>query len=201
MSAVDPTTHVDDSNPMEERILDATEQCIERFGIRRTSLEEVARVGKLSRGSIYRHFKDKESLVQGLFRRHQERYLNLIEAQLLQESTLVDKVALSVIAGRKDRQEGVFARLAEVEPETVALMYLNPAFYERSIAFWPPHIRLAQDSGEIDPELEVEWVTDVIMRLVVSLVLFPSMGVELKTGKAIRQYLGQVLHTGLAVGA
>lgn len=188
---------VEESNSMEERILDATQQCIERFGIRRTSMEEVARVGKLSRGSIYKHFKDKESLVQGLFRRHQELYLNGIEAQLLKEAALVDKLALAVIAARKDRQESVFASLAEIEPETVAMMYLNPAFYSRSIAFWPPHVRMAQASGEISPDLEVELVTDIIMRLVVSLVLFPSMGVELKNPKAVRRYLGQALYAGI----
>lgn len=186
-----------EASPMEARILDATQLCIERFGIRRTSMEEVARVGKLSRGSIYRHFKDKDSLVQGLFRRHQQLYLNGIEAQLAQETTLVDKLALSVIAARKDRQESVFASLAEIEPETVAMMYLNPAFYRRSIAFWPPHVRMAQASGEISPQLEVELVTDIIMRLVVSLVLFPSMGVELKSNTAIRRYLGQALYAGI----
>ena len=45
-------------DPMVSRILDAGEQCIHRFGIRRTSMSEVARVGKLSRGSIYNHFND-----------------------------------------------------------------------------------------------------------------------------------------------
>ena len=55
---------LDFDDPMVGRILDAAEQCIHRFGIRRTSMGEVARVGKLSRGSIYRHFGDKESLVE-----------------------------------------------------------------------------------------------------------------------------------------
>ncbi|MFK7976070.1 MAG: TetR/AcrR family transcriptional regulator [Halioglobus sp.] len=186
-----------EASPMAERILDATQLCIERFGIRRTSLEEVARVGKLSRGSIYKHFKDKDSLVQGLFHRHQELYLNRIEALLLKETTLVDKLALSVVAGRKDRQESVFASLAEIEPETVAMMYLNPAFYSRSIAFWPPHVRMAQKTGEISADLDVDLVTDIAMRLVVSLVLFPSMGVNLKSSKAIQSYLRQALYAGI----
>ena len=115
----------DYGDPMVTRILDATEQCIQRFGIRRTSMGEVARVGKLSRGSIYRHFKDKDSLVTGLFKRHQDLYLNRIESQLEAEPTLVDKLTRSVISGRKDMNEGIFASLAEVEPETVAMMFLR----------------------------------------------------------------------------
>ncbi|CAA0101054.1 Fatty acid metabolism regulator protein [Halioglobus japonicus] len=180
-------------DPMVVRILDAGEQCILRFGIRRTSMGEVARVGKLSRGSIYRYFSAKEELVEGIIRRQQERFLNRTEQQLDKETTLVDKVTLSVLAGRKDMQAGIFASLAEVEPETLAMMFLDPKFYHRSLSFWPPHIRMAQATGEINPQVRVDFVTDLVVRLAVSLVMFPKMGVELASRKALRAYLQQVL--------
>ena len=180
------------SDPMLARILDAGESCIHRFGIRRTSMGEVARVGKLSRGSIYRYFSDKEALMQGIFRRHQESFLHRTEAQLMKESTLVDKLTLCVLAGRKDMREGIFAALAEIEPETVAIMFLDPSFYQRSVSFWPSHVRSAQQAGEISAQAAVNVVTDLILRLVVSLVLFPRMGTELKTRRALRDYLEQV---------
>ena len=189
---------LDYSDPMVARILDAAEQCIHRFGIRRTAMDEVARVGKLSRGSIYRHFKDKESLVEGLFRRRQELFLNRAEAQLEQEATLVDKLTHSVMTGRKDMQEGIFASLSETEPETVAMMFLDPRFYRRSVSFWPPHVRMAQEAGEIGAEVDVDVATDLIMRLAVSLVMFPHMSAALGSRKAIRRYLQQVLILGLA---
>jgi AcrR family transcriptional regulator len=185
------------SDPMVVRILDAGEQCIVRFGIRRTSMGEVARVGKLSRGSIYRYFSAKEALVEGIIRRRQESFLNRTEAQLEKETNLVDKLTLSVLAGRKDMQEGIFASLAEVEPETLAMMFLDPRFYQRSVSFWPPHVRLAQAAGEIGAELGVDFVADLIVRLAASLVMFPRMGVELASRKALRVYLQQVLRVGL----
>lgn len=188
---------LDYSDPMVARILDAGEQCIQRFGIRRTSMGEVARVGKLSRGSIYRHFKDKEALVEGVFRRRQEAFLNRTEAQLEKEATLLDKLTHSVLSGREDMHEGVFASLAEIEPETVAVMFMDPRFYQRSVSFWPPHVRMAQDAREIGAGVDVGVATDLIMRLVVSLVMFPHMGVELKTRRALRNYLQKVLNHGL----
>ena len=186
------------SDPMVVRILDAGEQCIQRFGIRRTSMGEVARAGKLSRGSIYRHFGDKEALVEGIFRRGQEAFLNRTEVQLEQEKTLVDKLVRSVLSGRKAMRGGLFAALAEIEPETVATMFLDPRFYQRSVSFWPPHVRMAQASGEISAGVDVSVATDLIMRLIVSLVMFPRMGVELKTRRALRVYLEQVLTSGLS---
>jgi len=184
-------------DPMVARILDAGEQCIHRFGIRRTSMGEIARVGKLSRGSIYNHFNDKEALVQGIIQRRQESFLNRTEGRLEKEPTLVDKLTQSVLSGRADMQEGIFAALAEIEPETVALMFLNPRFYERSLLFWPPHVRMAQEAGEISAEIDVSVATDLIMRLVVSLVMFPQMGVALKSRRALRDYLQLIITRGL----
>ncbi|MEZ5572555.1 MAG: helix-turn-helix domain-containing protein [Halioglobus sp.] len=187
------------SDPMVTRILDAGEQCVQRFGIRRTSMGEVARVGRLSRGSIYRHFNDKEALVEGIFRRRQEMFLNRTEAQLLKEKTLVDKLTESVLAGRRDMREGIFAALAEIEPETMAVMFLDARFYQRSAAFWPPHVRMAQQAGEISAAVNEAVVTDLVLRLAVSLVMFPKMGIELKTRRALRDYLYHVFHRELGV--
>tara|TARA_R110002049_G_scaffold7808_4_gene44081 strand:- start:1063 stop:1704 length:642 start_codon:yes stop_codon:yes gene_type:complete len=184
-------------DPMVVRILDAGELCILRFGIRRTSMGEVARVGKLSRGSIYRYFNAKEALVEGIIRRQQERFLNHTEEQLGKETSLVDKVTHAVMAGRKDMQTGIFASLADVEPETLAMMFLDPNFYQRSLSFWPPHVRMAQEAGEIGAQVRVDFMTDLIVRMAVSLVMFPKMGVELKSRSAVRAYLQQVLCVGV----
>ncbi len=81
--------------------------------------------------------------------------------------------------------------------ETVGMLFLDPRFYERSLSFWPPHVRMAQEAGEISAELDVGIATDLIMRLVVSLVMFPQMGVRLKTRRAPRDYLQQIVSQGL----
>ena len=191
---------LDYGDPMIGRILDAAEQCIHRFGIRRSTVGEVARVGKLSRGSIYRYFADKDAVVAGVFKRRQELYLNRTEAALEKEVSLVDKLTHSVVSGRKDMEEGIFASLAETEPETVAMMFLDPSFYRRSVSFWPPHIRMAQEAGEISSEVDAATATDFIMRLAVSLVMFPNMGLGLKSRRDIRAYLEQVVAHGLGQG-
>ncbi len=109
----------------------------------------------------------------------------------------MDKLTRSVVQGRLDVGEGLFASLSETEPETVAMMFLDARFYQRSVAFWPPHVRMAQASGEISADLDVATATDLIMRLVVSLVMFPHMGVLLKSERQVRDYLRQVITRGL----
>jgi AcrR family transcriptional regulator len=179
------------------RILDAAEQCIRRFGIRKTTLGEVARVGALSRGTIYRHFPDKAALIEGVLRRSQRKHLDRAEALLEAQDTLVDKVVSTVLTGREELGGGVYGDLMQTEPETVAGMFLEPGFYFRSVAFWPEHVVAAQERGEIAATVDVDTATDFIVRLAVSLVLFPDLGKSLRSRQQLKNYLRQVITSGL----
>ncbi|MGP3922981.1 MULTISPECIES: TetR/AcrR family transcriptional regulator [unclassified Streptomyces] len=53
----------------EDAILDAARQCIEAFGVRRTTLTDVARRAGVSRPTVYRHWPDISSLVGDLLTR------------------------------------------------------------------------------------------------------------------------------------
>jgi AcrR family transcriptional regulator len=45
-----------------ERIFDAALSCFEEFGFRKTSVDEIARLAGVGKGTVYLHFKDKEDL-------------------------------------------------------------------------------------------------------------------------------------------
>ncbi|HYP95908.1 MAG TPA: helix-turn-helix domain-containing protein, partial [Mycobacterium sp.] len=46
-----------------ERILAAAERCIDRHGIRKTTMDDVASEVGLSRPSVYRYFADRDDLL------------------------------------------------------------------------------------------------------------------------------------------
>jgi len=49
-----------------EQILVATEEALRRFGVEKTSVTDVARILNVSHGTIYRHFKSKNELLEGV---------------------------------------------------------------------------------------------------------------------------------------
>ena len=49
-----------------EQILAATEEALRRFGVAKTSVIDVARILNVSHGTIYRHFKSKTELLEGV---------------------------------------------------------------------------------------------------------------------------------------
>ncbi len=179
------------------RILNAAESCIRRFGVRKTSVGEVARVGKLSRGTIYRYYRDKDALVYGVFRRLQEDFCDRAEAALDEEPSLLDKLVQSVLWGRREIHRDLFRELSETDPDVVSTVLMDPVFFERSMGFWPAHLEQAAASGEIGDEVDVAMATDFVMRIVVSLTWFPTMQGDLTDEQPLRDYLARFVLSGL----
>jgi AcrR family transcriptional regulator len=68
-----------------ERILEATEEVLRRFGLTKATVVDVARVLDVSHGSVYRHFPSKASLREAVAKRWLDR-VNAPLEQIAEES-------------------------------------------------------------------------------------------------------------------
>jgi AcrR family transcriptional regulator len=97
-----PTT-TDDAR---ERILAAAERCIDRHGIRKTTMDDVACEVGLSRPSVYRYFADRDDLLIELITRHARGLLDRARKSIARQSGLPDQIVESVLYtadhGRRD---------------------------------------------------------------------------------------------------
>jgi len=114
MSTAEPLAPPDAS----ARILDAAEACIRRYGIRRTSMAEVARTAGFSRAWLYRHFPDKESLVSAVLLRTDEAFWLAAREHIDAQPTLVAQVVEAVAFARAQAPSDLFLGLMETEPDT-----------------------------------------------------------------------------------
>ena len=60
------------ANELEERICDAALTCVARWGLTKTTLEDVARQAGCGRATIYRHFPTRADLVIAVYRHQVE---------------------------------------------------------------------------------------------------------------------------------
>jgi AcrR family transcriptional regulator len=158
-----------------ERIMGAALTQAEDFGLRRFTVDDVARRVGLSRVTIYRYFPKKDQLLNALVLREMKRFLTkvdaVVEAQATPEEKLIEGLSFSLGYLRGHR---LLNRLLRTEPElilpqlTVQAGGLFAAARTRIAAHF--HAEIA--AGRLSlPAEDVDGMAELLIRIVVSLVL------------------------------
>jgi AcrR family transcriptional regulator len=95
-SRSEPTapTSADDAR---DRILAAAERCIDRHGIRKTTMDDIASEVGLSRPSVYRYFADRDDLLVELITLHVRALLDRAHKTISRQGSLPDQIVESLL--------------------------------------------------------------------------------------------------------
>jgi AcrR family transcriptional regulator len=158
------------------RILDAALRCFAQIGIAKTSLQDVARVAEMSRGTVYRHFEDRKALIDAAVTRGSQQYWADATAALGKKATLAEQVgALAEVVARtqalqhtRDRlvngDTGLMRMLLEDAGETLA----------HTMAFLRPYVEEARVRGEIRTDIDVDEASEWLGRMIMSIISAPA---------------------------
>jgi AcrR family transcriptional regulator len=178
-----------------ERIVVVAHGLIREVGIRRLSMSEVAAAAQLSRAALYKHFPDKQSLVDAVLVRNGHLIREQLDRELAGAATLADRCVLAVRFGLTPPGELRLLELHESDPEALAQLLTTGAapFLERAIRFWTPHVAAAQASGEVaadlDPAEAAEWIARSLYALAVTPRLVTDHGTEAALEHYIRRFV------------
>jgi AcrR family transcriptional regulator len=161
-----------------ERIMGAALEQAEDFGLRRFTVDDVARRAGLSRVTIYRHFPKKDQLLDALILREMKRFLTKVDAvvgaQPTTEGKLVEGLSFSLMYLRGHR---LLNRLLRTEPELILphLTVRAGGLFAAARARIAAHFRAEIAAGRLGlPEEDVDGIAELLIRIVVSLVLTPD---------------------------
>src|SRR5580704_2647331 len=155
----------DEAEQTRDTILDAAERVFYKHGVARTSLEQIARAAKVTRGAVYWHFKDKLELCEAMMQRVFLPQEDILEQLAIQNSRtpLTDLKnacchSLKLMATDKRRQRVVSILMFRCEyvEEMAAIMerrrQCKDRMFKRALkmferarklkqlpAHWPPH--------------------------------------------------------------
>lgn len=185
-----------------ERILAAAIQQVEDFGLRRFTVDDVARRVGLSRVTIYRHFPKKDRLVEAVLLHELRRFLRAVDAAVAQYETLEERLVEGfVFALTFLRNHRLLNRLLRTEPELIlpALTVRGSSVLAASREFIAGFARQEAERGGLHlSEGEIEGVSELLARAVMSFVLTPESALGLRTRAEIRSfaehYLAPTLH-------
>jgi AcrR family transcriptional regulator len=141
----------DAQDETEQAILDAAAACVLAYGVRRTSLSDVARRAGVSRPTLYRRWPDRRALVADLMTRELGAVFRRAAGQLAAGTARERAVAqvLAVTAGLRDHP--LLDKIIQVDPEL-----LQPYIFERlgtsqriALVFITELIRAGQRDGSV----------------------------------------------------
>ena len=93
MSTERVTAELDGQDEFDARdqILEAANECFTQLGIQRTSVQDVARMANVSRGTVYRYFEDRNVLIDAAIEFGAQRFYQQVAAAMAKKSTLAEQ--------------------------------------------------------------------------------------------------------------
>ncbi|WP_157574280.1 TetR/AcrR family transcriptional regulator [Nocardia jejuensis] len=145
MTSTEPSTAVD------RAILDAARACVAEFGVRRTTLTEVARRAGVSRPTVYRRWPDTGSLVADLLVRELR---EIIAGAIPDSGNARERLTAAIVdGGATIRRNPLFAKIFRTDAD-VMLTYVFERLGRNQralIALFADAIREGQGDGSIRP--------------------------------------------------
>ena len=185
------------SDPLEARVVDAMLQCVAKWGLAKTTADDIARTAGMSRATLYRVFPGgKDVAFDALVRHETARFFHTVTTRLDAAEALDDLLVIGIVeAARFLRGHRALGYLLANEPERVL-----PAFtfdrLERTLAvataFAAPY--LGRFVAPAAAAADAEWV----VRILLSYAINPSPTLNLTDEADVRRFVTTYLTPALA---
>ncbi len=181
-----------ETDELAARILDAAFEQFCLVGIRRSSMDDVARRAAVSRVTVYRKFENQQKLVAALLQRETRAAIAKVEAAVF--AVDADNVEARLVEGfvtgmRAIRGHPLIVALIATEPDRALPMLTTHAAGGLAMAC----ASMAQEIRRAHKKLGVrngdaEQIAEILARLTHSLVLTPTSCFPLDDDKRIREF-------------
>ena len=153
--------------------------CIGRYGLARTTVDDVASASGVSRATIYRHFPGgREQLVADTVAWEQGRFFARLGAAvatapdlcvLLEDALTFARTALA--------EHAVFQRVVQTEPERLLPLLTVEAnrILPMIAAFLGPFLERERDAGRLRDGVDIAGTADYLARMVLSCIGAPGV--------------------------
>lgn len=166
-----------DPGPFEditERVLGSAERCFERFGVAKTSVEDIARGAGVSRKTVYRYFEGgrDDVVLTVLLRRGAPEYAR-IRALVDAEPDVSQAIAIGVAQticriGADEHLALLFA--PDYGGRTTEIAGRSEAVFEATRALLETVFARARDEERLRPGIELDDATEWVLRIIGSFV-------------------------------
>ena len=174
--------------PAGDRALDGALGAFLDFGIRRTSVNEIARRSGVSPATLYRWYGSKDGIVAAVAIRETRRFLEDLEAQVDPHGPPEDQLAeVSVMVARRLRDQPLLRRLIETEPDDILPRLTTHGWpiIRAGADYLTGHIQRLMDEGQLE-RFDPAPLAELLARVTHSLLLTPTTTLRLDDDDTVR---------------
>jgi AcrR family transcriptional regulator len=162
-----------------KRIIEAAAQCFERYSLRHTSMEEVAKLSGLSRQTIYRHFQNKDDLVAAVSEHKARGITEQVRARIRRGQTSREKIITAIVTCAEnlvtDRQ---MRELVEGDYRELMSRAESAGVVAATTERWTPILCEAIADGTLPADTHIDqlisWITDIQLLLAMRVIVLGS---------------------------
>jgi AcrR family transcriptional regulator len=168
-----PTAPSDELDPY----LDAAARCFVRYGVRRTSVQDVANELGVNRATVYRQVGTIDHQIRLLIARDLHRLLTELPGSLAGKSGPRAVIELMATIIRYASTHPVLAKVLQDEPEVIGPFLASdlPEVIARVTSALAPLLRAAMASSQI-AQRDADLLAESLVRLGITLILAPPAG-------------------------
>jgi AcrR family transcriptional regulator len=202
MSTERATAELDAAEEFDRRdqILEAANECFTQLGIQRTSVQDVARMAKVSRGTVYRYFEDRDVLIQAAIEFGAQGFYREVAKAMEGKRTLAEQLGAmaethaTILLDHRTRN-----RLMADDSELMRHMISDgDSAVRRTTKFLEPYVRDAQKRGEVGTGIDVTAASEWLARIVYSFsTVNQGISFDMTKPKTVRQYVETFAINGL----
>lgn len=183
-----------DAGEARHRLVDAAEACYHRYGVAKTTVEDVAEAARVSRATVYRYFNGRDELLLAVLLRHARVFLGRLESRLTAQpdtaEAIVDGIAYTIRSVRKD-ETLMLLFTPESAGVTSSIAGTSQALFELSIGFLRPMLEAAREAGQLRPGVTADDAAEWLLRAILSLISIegPKRRTDAQTRDLVRIYV------------
>lgn len=171
-------TQASDPLSLRDRLLEATYRCVERFGMGKTTIDDIAKESGISRATIYRQFGGgRDELMLETVGWELANYFNRLADQVRDAPSLAVLLQRGLtFAHRSVEEHAVLRKVMETEPERLLPLLTTESAKSLPFVgdFLLPYLRREEEAGRLRPGVDIDRASEYLARAILSLIGAPG---------------------------
>jgi len=184
------------------RLVDAAEACFSRYGVVKTTLDDIAKSAGVSRATVYRYFEGgRDEIVLEVVLREARSFLGSLRRRIDRQGSIVDAITDGILYTVDSVQKSEHLALLfapEVAGQTSAIAGASTALFELTTDFLRPLFEQARAEGQLREGVTADDAAEFVLRMILS--LLTVSGPRVRSAAKQREFLS-VFVAGAIVNA